>query len=335
MRVNVFPRSRTTIAVAVTTMVLATAFISSRAAPSPDLPSIAPGRLLASSLRTLRDPISLSGRVVVDWNVNRHHFRRDRRGGKLAHAAFRVWRSDDGLRVAQVLDFGERLVVANQDRAWYWDSSTLTAHRLASTEVTSNGFDFSPSVAVDPFSLARSILDTFAPYSTIEVVGTATVAGRAVYLLSLRTEQRHTRLRKIVVGIDARTRLPLRLQLYTHRIAAAAFDVRFTSISIGQVDRSLFRFHAPAKATVIDTDVFAGGGTPRGSIAQSTRIFGRGWKTVVAWELSRRLSTDVEAAFPLWNALGSSLTTRSHGRTWILAGFVSLRRLEGDVPKLP
>ena len=337
MQATAFPRSRSKVAVLVVVLVVAAVggLIATRAASSPRLPSVSPDRLLASSIAALSDPTSLSGRVAVDWNVDRHHHRRDRQGGQLEHTAFRVWRSSAGIRVAQVLDFGERVVVANADEAWLWDSASLTANRLPSTEVTSNDFDFSPTVAADPFALAGSILDTFAPYSDITVVDTASIAGRPVYLLNLRSEQRHTHLRKIVVGIDSATRLPLELQLYTRRIRPAAVDIRFTSIAFGNIDPSLFEFSPPPGATVVDTDVFAGGATPKGPIAQTTETFGRGWKTVVAWELSRDLSTQVQDAFPLWNALGSALTTRTHGRTWILAGSVSLTRLERDVAKLP
>jgi outer membrane lipoprotein-sorting protein len=337
MQATAFPRSRSKVALLGVALVVAAAggLMATRAASSPRLPSVSPDRLLASTIAALSNPISLSGRVAVDWNVDRHHKRRDRQGGELEHTAFRVWRSSAGIRVAQILDFGERLVVADRDEAWLWDSATLTANRLPSTEVTSGRFDFTPSVSADPFALAGSILRTFAPYSDTTVIDTATVAGRPVYELSLRSEQRHTHLRKIVAAIDSATRLPLELQLYTRRITPAAIDVRFTSISFGHVDPSLFQFSPPTGATVVDTDVFSGGATPRGPIARSTKTFGRGWKTVVAWELSRGLSTQVEDVFPLWNAVGSALTTKTHGRTWILAGFVSLTRLERVVPKLP
>ena len=40
------------------------------------------------------------------------------------------------------------------------------------------------------------------------------------------------------------------------------------------------------------------------------------------------------SAFPLEVNLGSLQTVRVHGKTWLLAGFVSLHRLEGFIPHL-
>jgi len=328
------PPRRAAIATSVAIALVTAALTLGAAHPSPALPRVRPGALLASTIEALHGHRSLSGRVTADVNVSRRHHRRDRRDA-IAHTVFRVWRSEDGIRVAQVLDFGERTLVANHDDAWLWDSASLTARHLASDEVTDGGFDFSPLVAADPISLAHAILGTIAPYSRVQVIGTATVAGRPVYELSLRSEQRRTRLHKVVLSIDARTRLPLELRVYTPHLVAPSVDVAFTSISFGPVSPSLFDFTPPGTATVVDLDVFGGGGHAGGPLATQTLTFGRGWKTRVAWELSRRLSRDAVDLFPIWNALGSTLTARTHGRTWVLAGPVSLHVLEGDVPKLP
>jgi outer membrane lipoprotein-sorting protein len=303
--------------------------------PSPALRRVRPAALLSSSMRALELPYSVSGRVTADVNVSRHHHRGDRGGGTLAHSVFRVWRSVRGVRVAQVLPFGERLVVSNPSEAWYWDSETLIARQLPSADATSNGFDFTPTLSPEPFALSRSILGTIAPYSTVKVLDTGTVAGRPVYLLSLRSEQRHTRLHKVVLSVDAATRLPLEIKIYTHKLIAPAVDIAFTSISFARIDASMFDFTPPHSATVLSADPFAGGRRVDGPIANETLTFGHGWKTRIAWRLPRRLSRDAVSVFPVWNALGSTLTVRAHGKSWVLAGFVSLARLEDEVPKLP
>jgi len=329
------PRPRAAVATSVAIALLIAAALTLVAArPSPALPRVRPGALLASTIRALGDHRSLSGRVTADVNVSRRHHRREH-GATIAHTVFRVWRSPAGVRVAQVLDFGERTVVANHDDAWIWDSATLTARHLAADEVTDGGFDFSPVLAADPLAVAHAIIGTVAPYSTVQVIGTSSVAGRPVYELSLRSDQRHTRWRKVVLSVDSRTRLPLELRIYTPHLTAPAVDVAFASISFGPVDPSLFSFTPPRDATVVDLDVFSGARHARGALAKETRTFGHGWKTRVAWQLSRRLSREAVDLFPIWNSIGSTLTTRVHGRTWVLAGPVSLRVLEDDVPKLP
>jgi hypothetical protein len=329
------PRKRTTALVMAVCIVVASVLLLFRADPSPALRRIRPAALLSSSMRALEQPYSVSGRVTADVNVSRRHHRDDPGGGTLTHSVFRVWRSAGGVRVAQVMPFGERLLVANPDEAWYWDSGTLIARHLPALDATSNGLDFTPALTSDPLGLARSIIGTIAPFSRVEVVDTGTVAGRPVYMLSLRSEQRHTRLHRVVLSVDAVTRLPLEIRAYTHKLAAPAVDVAFTSISFAPVDAAMFHFTPPNGATVVSVDPFAGGRRADGPIAAETRTFGRGWKTRVAWRLSHRLSRDAVSLFPVWNAIGSTLTARIHGKNWVLAGFVSLSRLEDDVSKLP
>jgi outer membrane lipoprotein-sorting protein len=335
MRALSLPRKRTTAGVTAVCIVGAFVLLLFRADPSPALRRIRPASLLSSSMRALQQPYSVSGRLAADVNVSRRHHRSDHGGGTLTHSVFRVWRSAAGLRLAQVLPFGERLVVANPDETWYWDSESLIARQLPATDATSSGLDFTPTLAPDPFALARSILGTVAPYSRVQVLDTGTVAGRSVYLLSLRSVQRHTRLHKVILSVDAVTRLPLEISIYTHKLAAPAVDIAFTSISFAPIDAAVFRFNPPRAATVLSVDPFAGGRRTQGPMAAETRTFGRGWKTRIAWRLSHRLSRDAASLFPMWNAIGSTLTVRAHGKSWVLAGFVSLSRLEDDVSKLP
>src|SRR4051794_37838835 len=324
MRTFSFRTSRRVVVAVVAGSLIAASLLAGRANPAPPLPPIAPGRLLASSLEALAAPRSLSGVVAVDGIEAQPRGR----NARLTHAVFRLWRSAAGLRIAQVVDFGEDLIVANADEAWLWNFETFSAHRLASDAITSHGFDFSPSIAADPFSFARSVLATFAPYSRLEVSGTTEIAGRPAYVLTMRSEQRNTRLQKIVVGIDASTRLPLLLDLTTSRFPPAAVEIRFTAISFGPVDETLFSFSPPPGATVVEGDVFRGGGGRDGSFLHASRTFGRGWRTVVAWRLSRRPTPGIVNVFPLWHAVGTTTIVRAHGRTWIVGGFVSPARLE-------
>ena len=136
------------------------------------------------------------------------------------------------------------------------------------------------------------------------------------------------------VWVDADTRLPLRIQLFARAVKDPAIDVGFIRIAFGHVDRSLFDFTPPDDATVNEIDVFGGGGSMRGTPVDDVRVFGRGWKTVVAFRLSKRLANDAVGAFPLQANLGSVQTVRVHGKTWLLAGFVSAHRLEGFIPHL-
>src|SRR5438093_11219154 len=160
MRVRPLPHRLTALTLVVG-LVAAGGAIALRAPEAPALPRLRAGRLLASTLKALERPYSISGRVSADLQVARSFGR----GGSLSHTTYRVWRSPAGVRVAQVLDFGERLFVANPTEAWSWDSATITATRLSAREVTSHGSDSTPAFPPDPLALARSPLHTVPPYS--------------------------------------------------------------------------------------------------------------------------------------------------------------------------
>jgi outer membrane lipoprotein-sorting protein len=333
MRARFLPRPRRVAVVALVGCMVATgAFFVAQASGANRLPKVRPATLLADTMRALSHPISLSGQVSADWNVARAGIRYP---GLLQHASFRIWRSDQGLRVAEILPFGEHLVVAKPSVAWLWDSQTMTARRLASSNITTDGTNFSPSITADPFALARSVLNAVAPYSTVTVSGTATIAGHAAYLLNLTTDQRHTHVRRIVLGVDATTHLPLLFEFFNRPSGPPAVAIRFTSVSFHSVNPSLFSFTPPKHATVVPTPVFAGRALNNRPVARSTLTFGRGWRTVVAWKLSRDLSSGAVGAFPLWNAVGSATEVTRHGKTWILGGFQALPRVERYVRKLP
>ena len=80
------------------------------------------------------------------------------------------------------------------------------------------------------------------------------------------------------------------------------------------------------KASVVKATVFHG--SAQGGLATSTRTKGHGWKSVVMWQLAHKFSSTALAALPFATFIGSALTVRAHGKTWLLAGFVHLLRLQ-------
>jgi hypothetical protein len=177
------------------------------------------------------------------------------------------------------------------------------------------------------------------------VDGTARVAGRPVYQLTLTPLSSVTRIGRIIVAVDSQTRLPLRLQVFARGAVEPALETGFTKVSFDPIDPTTFRFSPPAGTTVTQIDpakLKAGLGADR-SLARSTgslqvidvKTFGRGFDLRWALELSGAMPAQAAALLPYSGPLASAETVERSGNTWLLFGFVDLPTLQLDAGRLP
>jgi hypothetical protein len=254
---------------------------------------------------------------------------------------YKVWRSPDGVRIAHLLAFSEQDLVVSSSDAWFWDSSDLSAVRLGFPGMGLR--EVAPSAAAvgdaDVLELTRRALDSLAPYADVSVDTASIVAGRPAYSLVLTPTSTITLVGRIVVAIDAETRLPLRFRVIPRGSDTPAIEAGFTGVSFGVIDPSMFSFTPPPGTTVRQAaDVIAearasadDGGTPPVSDA---RTFGRGFDLRVALRLDSALRGGADALLPYSGPLLSAITVERDG-TWLLVGSVSVATLEEDAASLP
>ncbi len=340
-----------TVVVALT--VAAFGVASVRADPTPNLPPIGGGELLASSLAALARPFTISGEVQTRFDLGIPQIPSSVGGGAgggvmgavvlvTGDQRYKVWRSSDGVRVAHLLAFSEQDLVVSRSDAWFWDSSDMSAVHFGVP-----GMDLwqaaPPAAAVreaDIVAFVRRALEAVAPYADVSVDTTSMVAGRPAYGLVLTPTSTLTLIGRIAVAIDAETRLPLRFQVFPRGSDSAAIEVGFTSVSFDAIDPSMFSFTPPAGTTVRQAaDVIAqahasadGAGTPPVS---DPHTFGRGFDLRVALRLDSALPTGAGALLPYAGPLLSAITVVRDGQTWLLVGPVSVATLEKDAASLP
>jgi hypothetical protein len=340
------------VALVVALAVAAIGVASVRADPSPDLPPVGGDQLLASSLTALALPFTIAGDVDthVDLGIPQIPASVSGGGGVMGSLwlvagdqRYKVWRSSDGVRVAHLLAFSEQDVVVSASDAWFWDSSDMSAVRLGGSPAT-NVWEGSPRAAAvrdaDFLRFARRALEAVAPYADVSVGPTATVAGRPGYGLVLTPTSTLTLIGRVVVSIDAETRLPLRFQVFPRGSDAAAVEVGFTSVSFGAIDPSMFSFTPPPGATVRQAaDVVA---EARASAEDDStppvsdqRFLGRGFDVRVALRLGSALPDGARELLPYVGPLLSAITVERDGQSWLLVGPVSVATLEQDAASLP
>ncbi len=341
------PRFRVVALVAALALVLVSVLVgvvglsTSRAGSPPNLPEVSAPELVASSLLAIADRTPISGWVQTKVDLGLPDIPASLGGGGvgpldvfLRDNTFRVWRSADGSRIAQILPTSERDVVTTRTDVWLWDSDRFTAwHATAPRPGQAPAL---PSLG-DLTSMVGQVLRTAGPYATVSTGVPVVVAGRDAYTVVLTPTDPTTLVGNVDVAIDAETRLPLRMQVIPKGSVDPALEAAFTSVDFGPIDPSMFAFTPPSGATVKEL-----GSTPRHGPSDTSpprpevRTFGQGFGTIVAVRVrAERVPQEAGAFLPYAGPLGSIDLVERGDHAWIVGGAVAPRTLAAVEPGLP
>ena len=207
------------------------------ASSSPKLPPVAPDRLIASVLQAAEGHPPVSGRIVAHVDLGLPQFPDEGGNAPTGPAALvasiagdhvlRLWRSDGGARLSELLPFSERSITVSKTDAWAWDSSTFTAYHVGPFPAGTSELPATekPASLVDPLELARKSLAAITPTTLVSVGDTARVAGRNVYTLVLEPRTSATLVGRIEVSVDAAERIPLRVAVFARGARKAIFRI--------------------------------------------------------------------------------------------------------------
>ncbi|WP_214364304.1 LolA family protein [Pseudonocardia sp. H11422] len=249
------------------------------AAAQPELPPVSPEDLVSSVLAA--EPGPFAGTVELDNALGLPALPQLPQAANGTSTA-RVWSGGDHKgRLSLPTAQGERTIVADGTTLWSWNSTDRTVTRTAIGEKQG------PQAAADPTAAATQAIQMLRSTSTVNVDGTAEVAGRPAYELVLApAPTERTLLREIRIAVDAEKRMPLRFSVLATGSPEPALQVGFTDITFGPPDPSLFTFTPPPGATVTEAEpgdrakptTPTPGGT---STSGGPTVVGDGWDTVV------------------------------------------------------
>lgn len=258
----------------------------------------------------------------------------------------RVYASGAHATRVQVLQSeSEQDVVTDSTGAWLWDSAKQTAtHVLVPAGAGSNARRFGTGESLTPSEAANELVSAAQKTSLLSVDGTATVAGRAAYVLTITPKTADTLVGSASIAVDATTGLPLSVSVTARGASAPAFSTAFTDIDYAKPAASLFAFTPPAGATVKTVHLSSASKTPpsrnegakRHEPGAKPTVSGTGWSSVVTIPakdvpkglsdetLVKELTTSVSGGRGVQTALLSVLVA-SDGR--VLVGAVPLSSL--------
>lgn len=341
---------------------LSVALLASSAASAPDLPAVQARSLVASALRAAASGGPVAGDVDLHVDLGLPQLADAGGAPELSGVTgaleslsgdhhLRVWASTDGLRAAELTQFAERSLFVSPSGAWAWDSNRYTAYRLASLPHAhipqSQGLPRSTG-DLGPEQLAARMLAAVRPTTRVVVARTATVAGRAAYVLALQPRTSETLIGHIDVAVDAATRVPLGVYVYPRRSSTPAMSSAFTSVGFGPIAPSTFRFTPPPGAKVV-TAQSKGSDAPQDAtapshptarLAQRVRSFGSGWTGIVALRVSpkqvgRAGGGTLSKLLPFSGPLFSMRLAERSGYAWLIVGMVPQEALARVQARLP
>jgi hypothetical protein len=106
------------------------------------------------------------------------------------------------------------------------------------------------AMPMTPQQIATKILAAVGPTTKVSVTSNAVVAGRPVYQLVVAPRTDQSLIGRVVIAVDAKTYLPLQVQVFARGGSSPAFSVGFTSLSFSQPAASNFSFTPPPGAHV-------------------------------------------------------------------------------------
>jgi outer membrane lipoprotein-sorting protein len=252
-------------------------------------------------------------------------------------------------RVQQLDSMAEKDVIRNGKSVWVYDSkagtaehSVLAAHRKAHLGAMKQGAMPLTSQAKQPqtpAAIAKSLLASLSPTSTVTVGADVEVAGRTAYDLVLTPKAADTLIGSVSIAVDPTTGMPLGVYVNARGATTHAVSIAFSQLTLGAPAAPLFNFTPPANAKVTQATPHKRADAitkPKAPKAKPT-VTGTGWDAVVTLpkqssltklESSKQfseLTTAVSGGTLFHTSLVNILFT-TDGR--VIAGSVSASRLE-------
>jgi len=257
---------------------------------APDLPGRTPAQLLASlSSDAPNGGVSvppLTGTVVETAALGLPQLPETGNANSLtslltgSHTMKVYYQDGSHFRLAIPQPASETDLIADGSKLWLWQSSADSV-----TEFTPEGAkkamvtpDASPPT---PQQAANEILAAVGNTTLVSVQANVMVAGQPCYELVLAPKDSRSLVGRVVIAIDGKYGVPLRVQLYAKGTASPAFQVGFTDLQFVAPSPANFSFTPPPGASVT---VEKPGSAEHGK--QDTSGFGSygaGWLTVAAF----------------------------------------------------
>jgi outer membrane lipoprotein-sorting protein len=292
MRVKLSRRARWAVpgtAVAVTAATVAALQIPAAQA-SPNLPSRTPAQLLASISSDAKVP-PMTGTVVETASLGLPQL--PQTGNPTSPASLltgshtmKVYYQDAShFRLAVPQPESETDVIADGSNLWLWESNTDSVTKfIPPADKAKHSASQLPKTPLTPQQAADQVVAAVGQTTLVSVQNNVMVADEPSYQLVLAPKDPRSLVGKVVIAIDGKYGVPLRVQLYAKGAGSPAFQVGYTTLQWVAPAPANFSFTPPHGASVdvvnLGKEQAKSGSKPDTS---GSGTYGKSWLTVAAF----------------------------------------------------
>ncbi|HUN35896.1 MAG TPA: DUF2092 domain-containing protein [Trebonia sp.] len=274
----------TTAVVVIGSGIAASAISVAQAAP--DLPAKTPAQLLADIASTQNLP-ALTGTVVESADLGLPQLPQVGSSTSLtslitgSHTIKVYWRDAKHFRLAMPQTMMETDLIRNGSTVWLWESASNTVTKYSVSGHDAKAAKPADLPALTPQQAANDALQAVGKTTVVSVDSTVSVAGEPAYQLVLAPKDSRSTIGSIAIAIDAKTHVPLRVQVFAKGSATPAFQVGYTQISYVAPAAANFNFTPPPGASYDNASKpQAGQPASEASPAGTEGTYGSDWLTV-------------------------------------------------------
>jgi outer membrane lipoprotein-sorting protein len=281
-------------AVVVTGAVIAALQIPAAQA-SPNLPAKTPAQLLASLASDNQKVPPMTGTVVETASFGLPQLPQTANNPSSitslltgSHTVKVYYQDDKHFRLAVPQPQAETDVIANGSKVWLWESASNSVTEFNQSATTAKAKAAMPNPTKTPLTpqqAANQILANVGKTTLVSVQANVPVAGEPSYQLVLAPKDSHSLIGKIVIAVDGKYNVPLRVQVYAKGAASPAFQVGYTALQWVAPDPSNFSFTPPrgASVDVVNSTSQQKSGTTTKPDTSGFGSYGKDWLTVVSF----------------------------------------------------
>jgi outer membrane lipoprotein-sorting protein len=286
---------------------------------SPTLPARTPAQLLAQVSADAKTP-PLTGTVVETTSLGLPALPQAGNPTSLSslitgsHTVNIYYGSPQHFRLQVPQSLSEMDVIKDGNKLWLWESTRNSVTEfIAPKGALKHAKKQQPTTPVlTPQQAADAILKAVGKTTVVNVQANVLVANEPAYQLTLAPKDSRSLIGEVVIAVDGKYGIPLRVQVFAKGAKSPAFQVGYTQLSFVTPAQANLNFTPPPGATVKVVNLGTGHATKSGGAPTSATsgfgTYGSGWLTVAALP-----QKDLTGAIGTGSAASPSPATSSAG----------------------
>jgi outer membrane lipoprotein-sorting protein len=280
------------VAVAVTGAVIAGLQIPAAQA-SPVLPARTAAQLLANISQDQKLP-PLTGTVVETTSLGLPQLPQASNPTSLSslltgsHTVKVYYLNPQHFRLSLQQPMSETDVIRSGNTLWLWES---TSNSVTEFSAPPGAVKHAPKAAppagpvLTPQQAANEVLQAVGKTTTVGVQTNVDIAGEPAYQLSLAPKDHRSLIGRVLIAIDAKYGMPLRVQVFAKGATSPAFQVGYTNLNFTAPAAANYQFTPPPGASVEKVNLGSEHATKQSGTPQDNSGFGTygsDWLTVAS-----------------------------------------------------